>query len=162
MAKSHKMEQTVDNVTALTKSAAVAELSGEVAVIKSSQIIMTAKDLLPAGFKLKKILTLPSLNIKTPGEERILRFDEPLHESKVPGKLRADGTRDAPATVAAVTDMQTGAQMMYLSSAVVLKNIRESFPDDSYVGETFLIKNLGRRVAGQSYADFGIAHLEKE
>lgn len=140
-----------------------AELSGEsnvVAITESKAVSMTQNEALPTGYKLKKILTLPSLVMKTPGEGRALKFIEAIHESKVQGKQLADGTFEKPASVAQVVDLDTGEALMFLVPAVVKKNVMDGYPNDGYVGLCFYIKNMGKRKDGQRYADFGIAEID--
>ena len=123
-------------------------------------IAMTQHEVLPSGYKVKKILTLPSLVMKKAGEARALKFIEPIHTSLVKGKPRADGTYDPPASVAQVIDLDTGEALVFLLPAVVKKNIEDGYPDESYVGKAFFIKNMGKRKSDQRYVDFGIAEIE--
>ncbi len=150
---------------AKSAQAVKAELTGEtnVTVITTGKSVsMSQNEILPTGYKLKQILTLPSLVMKTVGEGRALRFDDAIHLSKVMGKQLADGSFEKPADVAQVTDLDTGDVLVFLLPAVVKKNIVDAFPDNSYVGKCFYIKNMGKRKDGQRYNDFGIAEIDVE
>ena len=114
----------------------------------------------PAGFRIKRHITLPSLVLKVPGVVRVLRFDEPMHISKVEGKVLADGTREKPATVAKVTDLETGELFILLVPSVVQKNLGQEYPEDGYVGLSFAVCNRGKRNASQRYFDFDVAEVE--
>ena len=148
---------------ASAKSAAVALQSGETAVVEQTQRAVTNFEL-PKGLKLKKIVTVPSLAIKEPGQREILRFDSTIRISKVVDKeKKADGTpKREPAMIADVTRMDTGEQFIFIVPAVVKENLLRDYENDSFVGRTFLIQNLGKRTPTQRYNDFGIAELEAE
>lgn len=115
---------------------------------------------LPAGMKIKRVITVPSLVMKTQNEGRFLRFDEKIHPSKVPGKV-VDGKQEKPANVALVTDIATGEQLNFLVPAVVIANLNEEYPAGAYVGKIFAIQNVGKR-ENKRYTDFRIAECEKE
>lgn len=123
---------------------------------------MSDKQGIPAGFKVKRNITLPVLVLKVPNVPRIIKISEPMHVSTVPGKTLADGTREKPATICAVVDVETGETCNFLVPAVVQKNLDESYPDGAYVGKTFYVENLGKRKDGQRYNDFKIMEVEAE
>lgn len=135
------------------------ETSGEVAVVENSAVAKNVYSL-PGGFKLKKVLTLPSLVLKHVGVGYALRFDSELRTSKVPGKLKKDGTYEDPATVCEVTMLETGEKRILLAPAVVIKNLRDEYPENSYVGKSFYIQNMGKTKEGQRHIDYGIAEIE--
>ena len=116
------------------------------------------------GFKLKKLITVPSLVIKVPGQEFVLRFDSAITVSKVVDPKKPT---EKPADVANVTDMQTGAQYVFLLPSVVKGNLELEYDaatdtaPPGYVGKVFLIRNLGK-TDGKRYSNFGIAELEAE
>ncbi len=109
----------------------------------------------PEGFKLKRVITVPSLTLKELNRPYYLKFNSDFRVSKVKSK---DG--EPPATICDVTDLETGQAFILLAPAVVLKNLQDEFPDGGFVGKLFCIQNLGKRKAGQRYVDFGIAELE--
>lgn len=116
----------------------------------------------PTGFKVKRVLTMPSLVMKKEGEERVLRFDGPIHTSDVPGKVDPKtGIAEKPAEVADVTDMTTGEQMRFLVPSVVLGNLIKAYPEHGYVGLVFYIKQMGKD-PGKRYVNFNVFEVEPE
>ena len=111
-----------------------------------------------AGFKIKKLVTVPSLVMKIAGEQRILRFDDAIAVSTVRDPKKPD---EKPANVAHVTDMETGQIFVFLVPSVVQGNMEQHYVDGAYVGKIFLIKNLGKDPA-KRYVNFGIAEVEAD
>lgn len=128
---------------------------------------------LPSGFVPVRNLQMPSLVMKKPGEQRLLRFDSPLQVSGVKPK-----PNEAPATVADVTDVQTGELFKFLVPAVVESSIIQTFgaPGDnalsgkdrgdikkrqqiydgvSVQGRILAIRNAGKR-EGKRHVDFEV------
>lgn len=114
---------------------------------------------LPEGFTVKRRITLPSLALKQVGQGRALKIMEEMRISKV--KDKSDQKRE-PATVCPVTDMATGEVFTFIVPAVVRENLRDNYPDDSYVGKTFWIVNKGKRSESQRYNDFEVSEVEPE
>lgn len=115
---------------------------------------------LPSGLKLKQRLTLPSLVMKTKGDERALVFLSPIHASKVvTGKVDAEGKPEKPANVANVGDVTTGEEFVFLVPAVVRSTLIQEYPDDSYVRKVFYIRNEGKR-EGKRHIDFTVAEVD--
>ena len=110
-------------------------------------------------FKLKKRITLPTFN---PGVEvpYFIRPDEAFRVSTYvdPDPKKAS---EKPATICAATVMETGESVLWLIPEVVVKNLRESYPDDSYVGLIFACKKMAKR-PGKRYFDFQIAEVEMD
>lgn len=115
---------------------------------------------LPAGFVVKRAVTLPGIVLKKEGDCRCLRIDEAMHLSAA--KMAANTEKGAkemePATVCAVTDVVTGEQGNFVVPAVVKGNLEEKYPDDEYVGLIFQITHNGKR-PGKRYADFTVLEL---
>lgn len=122
---------------------------------------------LPAGFKVRRAVTLPSLSIKA-GTFYCLKLLDALRVSTVKDKpgFEADGKtpkkpRD-PATICTAVDVVTGEQYTYLCNAVVCENLKRDYPDNGYIGKVFKIANMGKRTENQRYYDFSIIELEAE
>lgn len=113
---------------------------------------------LPAGFKVERVITLPSMSLKTPGEGKVLRFDSLMRISDIKQKAAA-GKDMEPATIANVTDMETGEQAILLVSAVVKSNLERDYPKGEYKGKCFWVCNRGKRKPGQRYVDFDIQEV---
>lgn len=111
-----------------------------------------------AGFKIKKLVTVPSLVMKIHGEERVLRFDTPITVSKVKDPKKPD---EKPANVANVTDMESGEQFIFLVPSVVQANLEQEFEGEAYVDRIFLIKHCGKNPA-KRYVNFSIAEVEAD
>lgn len=127
---------------------------------------------LPAGFKQKRQVILPTLNI-TVGEPRTLTFLEAMRVSTMkqpeknarakPKKGAAAGESAAPmepATVCPVRDEGTGELFNMLVPAVLKGNLEESYPEQGYVGLTFYVDKLPKR-PGKRYFDFRLVEVEK-
>ena len=111
-----------------------------------------------SGFRVKKLVTVPSLVMKIHGEERILRFDTPITVSTVRDPKKPD---EKPANVATVTDMETGEPFIFLVPAVVQANLEQNYTGEAYVDKIFQIKHLGKDPA-KRYVNFGIAEVEAD
>lgn len=136
---------------------------------------LAQKAKLPAGFKVAKILTLPTIVLKKKGEARILTIKDAIRISKVEGKKNADGTREKPAKICTAIDAQTGEMGTFLVPAVVQSNLEKEYAEvvmdkegkitgvkpgtEKYVGKTFHIVNMGKRTPGQRYNDFTISEV---
>lgn len=112
---------------------------------------LTAK----TGFKRKKLITVPSLSMKT-GEERVLRFDSPITVSKVVDPKKPN---EKPADIANVIDMETGEEFIFLVPSVVMHNLQDNYDGEEYVGKTFQILHQGKN-SGKRYMNFSIAEVE--
>jgi len=124
----------------------------------STQLANRAMDL-PAGVKVTRKLQMPSLVLKTPGELRILAIVDAMRKSKVPGKKKADGTQEDPATICTVGDVQSGEMFIWLVPAVVQSTFTQEFNADDYVGRSFAVKNLGKR-EGKRHVDFAVDEVD--
>ena len=133
-----------------------AAITGQVVATEST--VVPVGNLGVAGFKLKKLVTVPSLVMKIPGEQRVLRFDTKIDVSTVRDPKKPD---EKPANVAHVTDMESGSIFVFLVPSVVQGNMEQHYVDGAYVGKIFLIKNLGKDPA-KRYVNFGIAEVEAE
>lgn len=144
-----------------TKAKSAKSAAKELAVTEFTSNAPTAFQL-PAGMRVARVVTMPSLVMKNANEPRMLMIVSEMRVSNVKGKKLPDGTYEKPATVCDVGDIETGEQMIFLVPAVVAKNLDDVYPDGAYVGKTFYIENLGKRSASQRYNDFKIVELESE
>lgn len=125
----------------------------------ASTAVATVPMNLPTGIKLTRRLTMPSLVLKVPGVARVLAIADPMRVSSVPGKKNAEGVQEKPATVCTVGDVETGEQFTLLVPAVLKSTLERDYPDDSYVGKSFYIRNEGKR-EGKRHIDFTIAEVD--
>jgi hypothetical protein len=107
------------------------------------------------GFKVSKLVTIPQLSIKYTGNSCAIKITSAIAESKVPPK-----NGEQPASVIHCVNLEDGQICVFIVPAVVMFNLTRDYPNDSYVGKSFFIKNLGRRKEGQRYGDYGIVELE--
>lgn len=123
---------------------------------------------MPAGFKVKRQVILPSLSLKE-NEPRTLKILEAMRVStvKAPGakKGKAKGGDSAlpekPATIAPVVDVISGENFTLIVPAVLEGNLKEQYPGDAYVDKTFFIMKKAKR-PGKRYFDFEITEVEAE
>lgn len=116
---------------------------------------------LPEGVKVKRHVTLPSLAIKKSGEQRILFLMDAMRVSKIKEKKTEDGKpAREPATICTVGDVEDGSMYIFIIPAVVKENLLRDYPNDSYVGKSFVIQNKGKRSETQRYNDFAIAEVD--
>lgn len=143
---------------ATSAKSAAATLQGKestaLSVVQSGPVAFA----LPAGMKVKRILTMPSLVLKEAGAHRTLMFVSEIRVSKVVDK---DAKRE-PANIADVGDVETGEAFIFLVPSVVKSNLERDYPDGSYKGLTFFIQNLGKRTESQRYNDFRILEVEND
>jgi len=148
MAKKHKVKKVNEPAAenAATPGTAVALPGGKALA-------------LPAGIKVTKRITLPSLTIKE-NQRRFLHLVDQMRISQVKQKPAADGTTPKPATVCTAGDVETGEMFIFIVPAVVMENLQRDYPEHSYVGKSFMIWNKGKRKEGQRYNDFEIAEVD--
>ncbi len=156
---------TKDKKPAVSAATAALALAAGEAGTATQVVVAPVNHALPAGLKLKRLVTVPSVAIKEPGDMRVFRIDSEIRVSKVVDK--SDQKRE-PAMICDVTEHETGQVFIFIVPAVVRENlIRDYAPAKEgdtplYVGKTFLIQNRGKRSASQRYNDFGIAEVEAE
>lgn len=146
------------NKSAVSASSAAAALASGEASTGTSVVVPANRAIqLPGGFKIKRMITVPSLVLKE-GLARAIRIDSEIRVSKVVDTK----TKREPANICDVTDVETGEKFIFLCPKVVQANLERDYPDLKYVGKAFYIQNLGKRTETQRYNDFGIAEIEAE
>jgi hypothetical protein len=131
----------------------------------------------PQGYKVKRTITMPTLVMKDASAARILRFDSRMELSTYidPDPKKS---KEKPATVSNVTDVQTGEIFKFLVPSVVEANLRRDYDaevkisgegktakitedkgDHKYLGLSFQIQCMGKR-PGKRYRDFSIVEVE--
>lgn len=129
---------------------------------ESPEVVQPTGLNLPAGFKMVRQITVPSLSIKKIGDFRVLRFNDEMRVSKVIEKAEAGKKPREPATICGVTDTATGELFTFIVPAVVKSNIERDYAEASYVGKVFYIKNMGKRNETQRYNDFQVLEVAPE
>lgn len=109
-------------------------------------------------FNFKKIrsVTLPLIKWVN-GVEKYFRFDGAAFIGK---EVKQTGTKKMePATLAHVTDLESGEQGQIILATVLRKILDEEYPDNSYVGRSFAITQ--HRVDGKAYNTYTIEEIEE-
>lgn len=108
------------------------------------------------GFKVKGAVTLPVLKLAA-SVQRFVYFDGPMHVGKDTGQVM-NGKKMEPATVANVTDMETGEQGVLICATVMAGELRNAYPDDSYVGKGFALTLI--KVPEKKYNMYEILEID--
>lgn len=143
----------------MAKKASKSGAKGAGAQMQQPQVSVSAANVkLPEGYRVKRQVTMPTLNIKEAGVTKILRIEDAMRLSTYvdPDPKKA---KEKPATICGVTDMESGEVYQFLVPSVVESQLKREYKDDSYVGLTFRISCLGKR-PNKRYRDFSIMEVE--
>jgi len=145
----------------------------------TAPVVPAVQSGLPAGWKIKRTITMPTLTMKDASPARLLRFDTKMELSTYvdPDPKKS---KEKPATVSNVTDVQTGEIFKFLVSSVVEANLRRDYDaevkvtgegkaakitedkgEHTYIGKVFQIQCMGKR-PGKRYRDFSMKEVEAE
>jgi len=111
------------------------------------------------SFRVAKHVTLPLIKLE---EETpvYVKITAPMFLGKEV-KGTGDKAKMEPATLAHVVNLETGEPAQIIVNAVVVANLNECYPGDTYVNKSFqLIKHAKRD--GKRYHDFSILEIELE
>jgi hypothetical protein len=126
---------------------------------------MDPKNAAPAfKFAVKKHVTLPLLKI-VPEKALYVKFEESIVKAKPQAGGRAPAADSAaakkePPELAHVIDLTTGEHCQIIIGTVLGAELRETYPDNSYVGKSFEI--VQHKVQGKQYATYGVTEIEVE
>lgn len=117
-------------------------------------------------FEVVKHVTLPLLKNPEDGTPIFVTFTGPIFKAKeVAGgrapKKNADGSPAAamaPPELAQVTDLARNAPAQIIVNSVMGSELRETYPNDAYVGKSFQIKKF-KPTGGKRYALFEILEI---
>ncbi len=94
-------------------------------------------------------------------EPIFVRFESPMYVGKqlkrATDTKEKNGKTRSPATLAAITNMETGEQFLLIINQVLKDNLNDGYPDDSYVGKTFRIVQHSRE--GKSYKTYSLSEI---
>lgn len=109
-------------------------------------------------FKVKKSLTPPLFKLEI-GVPRYFKVLGALFIGKA--MVEKDPTKKAkdPATLMSVLNLETGEEGLVIANHVIASTLRESYPNDTYVGHYFAIVKQAR-TPGKQYDKFGIDEIE--
>jgi hypothetical protein len=106
----------------------------------------------PFAFKVKKHVTVPLLKIQN-NQPAYVKFTGAIFTGKV-----VDDKKEAP-QMADVINLETAQEMQIILGTVLVGNLRESYPDDAYVGKQFeLVKSAPEGT--RKYSLYQITEIE--
>lgn len=122
------------------------------------------------AFKVKKHVTLPLLKIQ-PEKPLYVTILDPIFKAKPQAGSRAEaaankpdaegkGAKKQPPELAHCVDLTTGEHCQIIIGTVLGSELRETYPDHSYVGHSFEI--VQHKVQGKDYATYSITEIEVE
>jgi hypothetical protein len=132
-----------DAVTESNLDAPVAEMENSAPVAK------------PFAFKVKTRISENQIKLKV-GEPVYVKFDSKFYK----GKQLED--KKEPATLAQVTDLETGENAIIVVPVVVQSSIEEKYSDGAYVGLCFSIEKLEKANPDKKYFPYAVAEIEVE
>jgi hypothetical protein len=112
-------------------------------------------------FKVKKVLTRPALKLQETVPVYV-KFDGAMYVGKeIKSRTPTDeAKKKEPATLANITDLQTGQLHVLIMNTVLKGVLTEEYPGEGYVGKCFKITKLGR-AAGKQYNPFDVVEIEE-
>ena len=115
------------------------------------------------SYKVKKLLTRPTISLKKLDAECYVKIESSMHEGQ---EMKADkGSKEPkkPAIVCDVINLETGEAAQIVVGAVIKSTLDAEYPDEGYVGLCFHIKNTGKKdiPGGGSYNKFLIEEIEE-
>jgi hypothetical protein len=106
--------------------------------------------------KVVRNVILPTLKLVS-GVPHYVKFDSAIIAK--PSKEKVDGEWiEKTINIANVTELESGEQVQIVCGDVLVKNMSEAYPDESYVGKGFMIEKSD--VAGKRYKAYKIAEVE--
>ncbi len=109
------------------------------------------------NFKVVKNVTVPLLKLVEEKAEYVQLTGAMFQGKEVKGT--GDKAKMEPAILCHCINLTTGEVAQIIVNAVVKENLKEAYPDDSYVGKSFeIIKHAKRE--GKRYNDFSITEIE--
>lgn len=119
---------------------------------KSTQVVPNTPH-----FRKTKLVTVPVMKIDFETAYYV-RFESPFYVGKEI-KEKSGKVAKKPATLANVTNMETGELGIIVCNEVLKSTIEEGYPDEDYVGKIFeVIKH--QKKEGKEYCTFSIAECE--
>ncbi len=114
----------------------------------------------PAPFvpKRKKLLTRAVLKFVM-DEPRHVKFEDAIYLGKEMKQKAGDDKKKEPAHLANVVDLTTGELAQIIVNAVPMSVLKESYPNDGYVGKCFTIMRQ-KRQPGKQYDPFFVEEID--
>jgi hypothetical protein len=116
-------------------------------------------------FKTKKVLTRPTISLKSEGAECYVKIVSAMHVGR---EMKSDEKDDAgkkrePATILEVINLETGEEAQVIAAAMIRSTLEEEYPGESYVGKCFYIANRGKQEskAGNRFNRLYVEEIEE-
>jgi hypothetical protein len=105
-------------------------------------------------FKTKKHVTLPLLKFQN-NDPLYVQFTDAIFTGKV-----VDDKKEPP-KMANVINLETGEEAQIILGAVLVSNLEDTYPNETYVGKQFMIEKSAPEGA-RKYSLFNITEIEVE
>ena len=139
----------------MTKSTKTEVATTEAANLPAEAGVASTVDFDASAFELVQDVVLPILQMPV-GVTRGVQITGPLFEGK---EIKDNGKASrGKATLANVINLADNQRMQIVVPTVLEANLREAYPDDSYVNKLFVIRNMGKR-QGKEYNDMQISEI---
>lgn len=139
----------------MTKSAAKTEVATTEANTAVAPVADAPAVFDPSQYEIVQDVVLPILTMPV-GETRGFQITGPMFEGK---EIKEDGkAKRGKATLANVVNLVDGQRMQIVIPTVLEANLRENYPEDGYVGRSFMVRNMGKR-PGKEYNDMQISEV---
>jgi hypothetical protein len=120
-------------------------------------------------YKRKKLLTRPALSLKNAGSEYAVKIVSPIRIAEVNELENANEVKQGrkpkdPPKLCDVIDLETGAEAIIVCPSMIVSEFEKNYPDDSYVGLCFLIRNEGKKESknGDRYNQMYLEEIEPD
>lgn len=150
-----KTPKEVENEKSAPVAAEVKSASGTVAVLSNSQKAMT----LPNGMVVTSVkkVTLPLLK-HGDGQTVLFTVKEAMRLGKQLKAKSADEPAPKRAMMLRIIDAQSGMEMEYIVPAVLQDTFDTDYPDNSYIGKSFMILKMPKQ-EGKRHKDLQIEEV---
>lgn len=107
-----------------------------------------------------RILSRPVLSLANEGDTARFTVESPMYDGK---PQEGDDSMGVP-TLLDVQDLDTTVPSLVVCPTVLVNELTEKYPDDSYVGRHFAVENMGKKKGkgGKSYSKISIVELEDD
>lgn len=124
-------------------------------VVSNQELAVASKPVF--NFKVIKNVTLPLVKM----EEDYPIYVKITSAMFVGKEVKGDGKTATmePAVLAHVVNLENGEAAQIIISAVIKENLKDNYPEDSYVGKQFEFIKHAKRV-GKRYNDYSITEIE--
>lgn len=118
-------------------------------------------------YKTKKLLTRPTISMKTSGAECFVKIEKPMYVSTQISreKVKEGDKPKLPPTLMDVINLETGELAHVVCAEMIKSTLIAEYPEDNYVGLCFHIKNQGKvetkAGGGQMYNKILIEEIEE-